>query len=74
MIVKLLNVMKVILNKKLRNDVIFIKENELDIFTQVDKSDSDKQIGKFLSKYSIKFKTKEDLAQEQIIKYGKASR
>lgn len=68
-----------ITDKKLRNDVIFIKENELDIFTQVDKSDSEKnaiefekQIGKFLSKYSIKFKTQEDLAQEQIIKYGKA--
>jgi hypothetical protein len=63
----------------LKNDLIFIKENELDVFTQENKSHSEKnaiefekQIGKFLSKYSIKFKTQEDLAKEQIIKYGKA--
>jgi hypothetical protein len=76
---KMLKHPDLITDKRLREDVIFIKENRLDMFTQTNKTESEKnalefeyKIGKFLTSKSVKFKTQEELAKEQIAKYGKA--
>ena len=76
---KMLKHPDLIKDKNLKKDVIFIKENELDVFTQTNKSESEKhaiefenKLGEFLKSRSIQFKTQEELAEEQIIKHGKA--
>jgi hypothetical protein len=63
----------------LRDEIIFIQKNELDVFSQIDKTQSEKnaidfenQLGTLLTNASIKYKTQEELSKIQIAKYGHA--
>lgn len=65
-------------DERLRNDIIKIKKEELDMFTQANKDESAKKadefeikLGKLLTRHGVRFKTQEELVEEQIKLYGK---
>jgi len=66
-------------DEKLRNEIKMIEENRLDVFVTLDQSTTqdyaeafEVDMGKFLRQNDIKFKTQDELSQEQISKHGKA--
>jgi hypothetical protein len=66
-------------DEKLRNEIKIIEENRLDVFVTLDQSTTQDyaeafeiNMGSFLKQYGVKFKTQEELSQEQISKHGKA--
>jgi hypothetical protein len=66
-------------DNKLKNSVKNINKNELDVFVTVDQEQSAKfaeefevTLGEFLTANGVEFRTQEDLAAEQVEKYGRA--
>lgn len=66
-------------DKKLRDEVKRIDENNLDIYVRIDQSNTHElseqfeiKLGEFLTKHNIRFRTQEELSEEQIKKHGKA--
>ena len=66
-------------DEKLRNEIKMIEENRLDVFVTLDQSTTqdyaetfEVNMGEFLKQHGVKFKTQDELSQEQISKHGKA--
>jgi hypothetical protein len=65
-------------DEKLRNEIKFIENNKLDIYVTINQDTSqeyaalyEKRLGEFLTKHGVKFKTQEELSEEQSSEHGR---
>ena len=64
-------------DEKLRNDIKHIEDNKLDIFVKTNQDVSqeyavqyENRLGEFLTKHDVKFKTQDELSEEQSSEHG----
>lgn len=65
-------------DEKLKNDIKYIEDNKLDIFVRTNQDVSqeyavqyEKKVGEFLVQHNVKFKTQDELSEEQSSEHGR---